>query len=133
MFEWNEKLSVKNQVLDSQHQRMIGMLNELAEAAAQGQGQELVDKITAEMEAYAKLHFYDEERLLSRHNYSGLEEQKAAHQHFFSKTQAFKEEHAKGNIVVSVKILNYLTEWFFRHIKQNDQKFADFLASKGHK
>ena len=53
-FEWKERMSVGDDMVDSDHQKLIGYLNEMHEAMIAGRGKQVVGEILDKLVAYTK-------------------------------------------------------------------------------
>ncbi|MGH9681879.1 MAG: bacteriohemerythrin, partial [Candidatus Acidiferrales bacterium] len=69
LMSWNEKMSVGVDVLDMDHQKLVGLLNQLFDAMQSGHGKESLSKILDELVSYTKFHFAREEKLFSHSDY----------------------------------------------------------------
>ena len=116
---WKEKLSVGVELIDSQHKRLIDLINALGDGADQGQAlDDMVD--------YVDDHFTAEERLMKAASYSGLAEHHAVHATFVRKLVEFTRQHRLGMLTGS-DIRSYLQDWLFTHIMETDQEYVPAL------
>jgi hemerythrin len=53
------------------------------------------------------------------------------HDGFVKKAVEFKKSFDAGNSMISVEVLNFLSNWIKNHILVNDKKYPEFLNSKG--
>jgi hypothetical protein len=63
LLTWERKYSVGVDAMDAQHQKWIGILNRLHDAMLTGKAKEMQLSILAEMVAYTRTHFLQEELL----------------------------------------------------------------------
>ncbi|MGA2938094.1 MAG: hemerythrin domain-containing protein [Syntrophobacteraceae bacterium] len=61
LIQWNDSLSVNVVDIDKQHQKLVGMINELNDAMRQGKGKDALGKIVNGLIIYAGTHFKTEE------------------------------------------------------------------------
>ena len=66
-------------MLDEDHKRMIGLMNELHDVLVGEEPREEVDRILAELEDYTVYHFHHEEELFGRTDYPDAEIHKREH------------------------------------------------------
>jgi len=52
LMQWNDSLSVNVGMIDKQHQKLVGMINELNDAMRQGKGKDILGKTLNELVAY---------------------------------------------------------------------------------
>lgn len=57
LIEWSDQLSVHVVEFDSDHQRLIGILNSLWEASEERRGHEVIEAILADLIDYTRTHF----------------------------------------------------------------------------
>lgn len=129
--EWQSNLNTNITLIDSQHQKLVGIINTLHEAMNHGKGKEALDSIFAELESYAEVHFTDEEKLLAKYEYPELDAQKTQHQGFIDQLGRHREDFANGKMLVSIEVLNFLRDWLINHIAHLDMKYVPYLKSKG--
>lgn len=79
LMEWNEKLSVGVQQFDSEHKKLVGMVNDLFDAVQAGRGKDILGPILDGLIGYTKTHFANEERYMTQHGFPGLAAHKAEH------------------------------------------------------
>ncbi len=128
--EWNERLLTGVRECDEQHKKLVSIINELYEAMKQGKGKEIIDKILKELADYAHYHFDTEERLMTRYGYPDLPAHKKEHEDFKKKVKEFIDKKARGEVTLSVEIMNFLRDWLFHHIMEIDKKYGPFLSQK---
>ncbi|HSW02504.1 MAG TPA: bacteriohemerythrin [Sedimentisphaerales bacterium] len=128
LVEWNEQLSVGVPEMDTQHKRLIEMINRLHGAMAKGEGAAILKTIVNELVTYTKVHFASEERLLASRQYPGLAAHKQLHEHFTAKVMEMHEKIQAGKMVTSVGVGNFLKDWLIRHIQQEDKQYGRHLC-----
>ena len=127
LLDWNEQLTLGHDEIDSQHQMLVDMINDLHEQLQDGhERQGLTDAIQG-LKAYADYHFAEEERLMLRHGFPELETHRLAHLEFQEQVEAFtaailREQYQE----TSLKVLAFLTGWLNRHIQRDDRIFVEF-------
>lgn len=131
LITWSAEWSVGLVTIDTQHQKLIGYINELNDAMAQRKGKDVIEKILAGLVEYTKTHFANEEMLFRTHGYPEALSHKTKHDELTKKVIAFQKDFHDGKMVMSVEIMAFLKDWLFNHIKGTDMKYAPFLKSKG--
>lgn len=124
---WTSNMSVGNDHIDSQHQRLIEILNELVEAMTQRRAKEVIGKILDDMADYTVKHFRDEESLMEKGSYPELAEHKKIHAAFVSKVAEFKEGLENGKLALSLDLMNFLKDWLLNHIMKEDRKYMEYI------
>ena len=131
IIQWNDKYSVNIAEVDEQHKKLIGLLNRLADAMCVGKGRDMVGGVLAEVLDYTVYHFSTEERLFQQYDYPGYQEHKRQHDDLTAKAKTFKEDFEGGKWMITIDVLNFLSNWLNDHILREDKKYAPYLKSKG--
>ena len=131
LIQWDDSLSVKVVEIDRQHQQLIEMINDLNDAMRQGKGKAVLGKIINGLVNYATTHFITEEKYFDKFGYPEADSHIKAHTDFVKKVSEFKDEFEKGNITLSIQIMDFLSDWLQKHIKGLDAKFGPFFNAKG--
>jgi len=129
--EWSDKLSVKVNVFDNEHKKLIDMFNRLHDAMSQGQGKDVLAEILVELSDYTKTHFGHEEDAMKKYDYPGLAGHRKAHEEFISKLTDAQVQYNNGSTVLSIPMLDLLWSWVQNHIKKIDQSYSDFFIKHG--
>jgi hemerythrin len=69
LIQWNNNLSVGIAEIDSQHQRLIKLINDLNDAMRVGKGKDVTGKIINELTNYTLTHFTKEESYFAKYAY----------------------------------------------------------------
>jgi hemerythrin len=80
---------------------------------------------------YTKTHFATEETYFQQFGYTEGTGHKAQHDHFANKVLEFRSEFERGRLGLSVKVMQFLSNWLQEHIKGSDKKYAPFLIGRG--
>lgn len=133
LFEWNDSYSVGITEMDNEHKKLFAIINELFDGLKAGKGRDILDGIFNQLKDYTRVHFSDEEILMKRYEYPGLEEQKKQHEAFIDKIRVEENKSKGGAFLVSVEILGFLRDWLTTHIQKFDKQYGDFIREKGGK
>jgi len=131
-FEWTQEMSVGNEVIDGQHQRLLAQINKILGEIVGGDLHSEVDDALHFLDGYIRDHFSYEEEYMTKINYPHLEEHKVKHHEFIKKYYEFKEEYSKGaskDRLIS-DIESYIGEWWVNHIGKEDKKYELFLEQE---
>ena len=124
MMEWNDKLAVGHSAIDRDHQRLVGLINELGDAMGAGQGKDVCGGVVDDLVSYTKTHFAMEERLMAAHNFAGASEHRTEHLRLVKQVVDFQDQYQSGKATLSVSLLHFLMEWLTHHILESDQALA---------
>lgn len=131
LINWNSSLSVNIAEIDNQHQKLVGMINDLNEAMRQGKGKTVLGQIINGLIGYVGTHFKTEEKYFEQFGYPETDLHKKEHQEFTSKVGDFKKGFEGGQMGLSIEVMNFLSDWLQSHIKIVDKKYAPLFIEKG--
>ncbi len=131
LIQWNESFSVNVVEIDKQHQKLVGMINDLYDAMHQGKGNDVLGKIIDGLISYAGTHFNTEERYFDQFGYSEANSHKREHSDFTAKVAEFNDGFKAGKLGLSIQVMNFLSDWLRNHIKGVDKKYGPFFNQKG--
>lgn len=129
--EWSDDFSVKVSLMDDEHKKLFDLINDLNNAMIDGQSSGKIGEILQGLIDYTEYHFGDEEDMLRKISYPNIAEQERAHRAFVNKMKEFKEELESGEILLSVKIIDFLKDWLVSHIVNIDTKYTDYVHKHG--
>jgi len=129
-FEWTPDLSVGENHIDEQHQKLLARVNELLEAILQGEAQEVIADTIQFFDRYAQEHFQYEEEYMRENGYPGLAEHQLQHQGFEKQYKEFKRNLASGmdKEQLALQVENYLGKWWLQHIGEDDKQYSLYIA-----
>ena len=131
--KWNDGLSVGIELIDQQHKMLLQRIDDITLAIEKHHGEVKIGTTLQFLAEYTDFHFSTEEKYMTELDYPGLDYQKTQHQEFKNTlknlTDDFLEEGATHTLAASID--TFLINWFVKHIKAVDIKFADFLNEKG--
>jgi len=131
IIKWVDTYSVGVEEIDSQHKRIVKILNELYSAMSVGKGRDILERILGELTDYAVQHFYIEEKKMMVNGYPEYKDHKKKHGDFVDRIQDFKNQYTKGNSKITIELVNFLKDWLVNHITTVDKQLGDFLLEKG--
>ena len=132
LMQWNDRLSVGVERFDGEHQKLVGMLNELSDAMQAGKGNESLGHILKELVQYTVVHFAHEEEDMDKYGYPDAAEHKKIHRELEGQAADVQKKFEAGaSATLSFEVLNFLKNWLLKHIQVTDKKFGKFLIEKG--
>ena len=131
LIEWNAKYSVGISSIDTQHQKLIGFINDLHAAMASGKASSVVEKTLDGLVAYTISHFGYEEGLMRTHRYPELDEHKAEHVKLVGTVKRLQQDLRDGKIAISLELMRFLKNWLVEHIAGVDKKYTAHLVAAG--
>ena len=131
LMTWTQELSVGVKVLDDDHKKLVGMLNQLNEGMQANRGRATLGKIFDELVDYTKTHFTREEEFLVESGYADADAHKKQHADLTMRVMDLQARYNKGELTLTREVLNFLRDWLTYHIKGHDQKYGSHLNAKG--
>jgi hemerythrin len=128
--DWSDTFSVGVELFDTQHKRLIALVNELHDGMRAKKGKEAVDKVLDGLVEYTKTHFAAEEAAFKANRYPEAEAHAKEHADLIAKVSELHEKHHKGSLFVSVEVLDFLAAWLKNHIMSTDKRYGPYLAGK---
>ena len=77
---WNDQLSVNISQVDSQHMKLVELLNNFHDAMKQGKGKEAMGKTFSKLLNYTAYHFGTEESFFKKYAYPAFASHKKEHE-----------------------------------------------------
>ena len=131
LMTWSEQLSVNIKQVDSQHMKLVELLNNFHDAMKVGKGREAMGKTFSELLEYTSYHFVTEEDIMKKHGYPAFPAHKKEHEALTKKVADLSERFSRGEAIISADTMTFLKNWLYDHIVGSDKKYAPFLNSKG--
>jgi hemerythrin len=126
--DWKPEFSVGVTEIDSQHKRLLDVINQLHAAMKMGGRPAVLEEVVNELVGYTRYHFAYEERLLETAGYRELEEHRRKHRAMVAQVEAFREQASVGQATMPLKLMSFLKDWLSRHIMETDQRYASHVA-----
>jgi hemerythrin len=131
LIQWDSSFTVNVAEIDTQHQKLVAMINDLNNAMKQGKGKDILGKIIDELFNYAGSHFATEEKYFDKFGYPAAASHKLEHNNFVKKVSEFKNGFDRGQLALTIEVMNFLKDWLRDHIKGVDKKYGPFFNEKG--
>ena len=131
LLTWNESYSVGVQTLDRQHVGLFNTLNELHAAMLKGEAKNMTGPLLRKLLTYTKEHFAAEEALMASAKYPKLAEHIAQHRDLTRQVNDYVSRFERGELTLSVHLLNFLRDWLTGHIQKTDRDYAPCLNDHG--
>lgn len=126
IFPWNEHFNTGIREIDKQHQRLVHLLNLLANRIVFQSDMPALGIILDELAEYAAYHFQTEEVIW--HQYladDALErDHKKSHEDFIATVRQLKTEETRQGDSLLEDVLSFLIRWLASHILQSDRYLA---------
>lgn len=124
---WTTELNTGIDVIDSQHRRIVDMINELHDTV-QGKERTAIGNVIEELVDYTLSHFAFEESLMEEAGYQYVKPHKKVHELFTKRVSEYRMRFDAGEDI-GEELNNLLSRWLFNHIKNDDAAYV--TAVKG--
>ena len=129
---WNDKLSVGVSSIDTEHQRLVSLLNEFYDAVQAGKGKESLGSLFRGLADYTRVHFANEERLFTGAQYPDAAAHKKLHEDLLRQVLELEKKFSAGpSVALSLEAVNFLKGWLINHIQGTDKKYGPHLIARG--
>lgn len=132
-FTWDARMSVGVQEIDEQHAELTEIINMLYYAYMDGREESVLAELINKINAYAQLHFATERKYMAPYisEISNYEEHMRQHREFFTDCVSFLLEYLEKGTGITPELLDYLTDWWFKHINGTDKIMGSVLRANG--
>ena len=127
ILEWQDSWSVGNPDLDTDHKRLINIIQKIGEYSPQSAD---LSQLFSELEDYTKYHFVKEEQLMEAANLPDLTEHKKSHRDFVEWLHSVRytftvSQQSRRLLLDSVD--EYLQNWLKNHILKTDMNYKGLI------
>ena len=130
LLPWSDKYSIGIAEIDKQHQTFFEAAHRLHDAIMNSAGEKVVEETLQFLKDYVVKHFQDEEALMQRYDYPGLEDHKKLHVDFLD---TFDEFTSEWNVFLAPsqdladRLLATTQDWLIEHIAESDTLYAQHI------
>lgn len=129
---WTSDLSVGVEILDGDHKKLIGIINQLHFGIAAGQDKEILVAILGELVDYTKFHFTREEEMLFEAGYTATPAHVVEHEKFIRRISNLQERVKSAPVaMLNAELMDFLRGWLYSHILVSDKKYGPSLNAYG--
>lgn len=127
---WSDALKTGIPEIDSQHQELINVMNELLNALRSNADQRTIQRILSNLSSCANLHFGYEETCMNRYRCPVAEKNKLLHSQFIKTFGEIRRELIMQGTSVETanRIDKELLDWFGQHIKGIDTQLKPCMG-----
>lgn len=122
---WDDSLSVGDELVDSQHKKLVGLIAAISEYIPDAKDQHVMNEAIE----YAGFHFNDEEAYMAKIGYPGLPAHQTEHKRLTTILLGFQKDCEEGRMnMFSFK--QFMFRWVLDHIMGADKKIGEFTRSQ---
>lgn len=128
---WRPEYNTGISAMDSQHHKLVELLDLLHGKISHTPSDDQMDLdfVLNELLYYAKVHFHDEEELMRRYFYPGVNDHIIKHGELVSQLIENVTAYGHGSLS-SVKLACFIKGWIINHIIEEDKKYGNYLFEK---
>lgn len=130
-FKWSDNLSVGVKAMDDEHKRLVQLVDELDDAMREGKGREVLRKVFDGLITYTATHFKHEQQLMRDNGFPGYDEHACKHDAMTQQVFSLQRQLRENQITITMKTMNFLTDWLVKHIQGTDKQYGIYLNHKG--
>jgi len=131
LITWGPKLEIGIGIIDSQHKRLVDLINKLDEATKEGRAAETVGETLKGLIDYTHTHFRTEQELLKEHNYEDYTLHCREHRIFTDQIEIYRDRLDAGSLRLSDDVMGYMRGWLLTHIGSSDRAYIRTLKDAG--
>lgn len=125
---WEEKYSVNNREIDSQHKTIIRLINEVMKNAIENKQAGCIERVLYELVKYTAYHFSYEEKMMVKCGYPGAKLHISQHNHLIEELKNFMIRNSTQADLPAKDLMNFLSDWLKSHIMGVDKNYSILLG-----
>lgn len=129
-FFWTDDLHTGNALIDSDHRKLVDLVNVLFESLQSETGNGHMSKAMDDLIAFAGAHFAREEAAMTRIEYVAALAHRAEHTKLLRQLVELKAMLDAGGKINSPAVADFLSAWLRDHILTTDMKLAATLRQQ---
>ena len=131
LITWGPKLEIGIGIIDSQHKRLVDLINQLDEAMKEERAAEAMGETLKGLIDYTHTHFRTEQELLKEHNYEDYALHCREHRIFTDQIEIYRDRLDAGSLRISSDVMGYMRGWLLTHIGSSDRAYIKTLKDAG--
>lgn len=127
---WNDQMSVGHAVLDSDHQILINLVNQLHDAMDTGQSRQVVGSVINVLAEYVEHHFRREEAVMAEAGVPDTEGHLRQHRALEDRVRALRDRYRAGeHAALDDEVVALLKKWLTDHILVADKSYKAWVEA----
>lgn len=126
---WDELLSVGNDEIDDDHEKLVNLFNLLNRSVTEGAGRDYVEAVLEELINCTIWHFSHEERLMLKSRYDDYENHKSEHGELIDSVRELQQAYLQAGKLEESEF-EFLERWLTEHILVADMRFGTYLIDE---
>jgi diguanylate cyclase (GGDEF)-like protein/hemerythrin-like metal-binding protein/PAS domain S-box-containing protein len=125
---WKDSFCCGNQLIDSQHQALFHLSNQLLDAVLSAHPAKEISPIITQLLAKISQHFHDEETILEAAGFPGLIQHVAEHAKLLAKGRELTEDFKTSTLTVGALFQFLASEVIMLHMLEADRDYFPFIT-----
>jgi len=130
LVEWNDSLAVGEPSIDRYHAKIVTQLNSFFGHLMYGEAAAGAAEMLETLSAAVADHFREEEGLMGRVGYPGLERHQSIHKAFIANLDRLRKKFAAGEPQAGNQLFEFMSTWMREHIQKEDKAIGAFIAAR---
>lgn len=130
VIKWDDRYRTGHTVVDTQHQELFRMVNQLHAAIVENRGKEVLMPTLQKLASYTVEHFQSEEKLMHEVKYPALDAHKKKHDELTQEVKDLIGKYQSGQAVLTMTLSTFLSKWLRHHIKEDDISLVKFIQAQ---
>ncbi len=127
MASWNDSFLIGVKIIDDQHKKLFGMVDEFYLRLADSNNEGPIIMLVKGLKEYSRIHFSTEEMLMEKYAFPGIKSHKASHVSFVNQVAVY-EAKLKGNgVLMPMEMAKFLKNWIAQHVASEDKLISAYL------
>jgi len=127
---WKDEYLTQVEEIDSQHMRLIELINGIYDLLRSGRGNESIAEALDEVVDYTQFHFSTEEKFMADTDYPGVLAHSSEHERLLDQIRELRRSVQDGRTVVSMNEIYFLKDWLLSHFQGPDRGLARHLLNR---
>ncbi len=127
--EWSNRLAIGFASIDTQHQKLIEIFNNLQAAMLAKNDRAGISSALSALMDYTQYHFKHEAELMHKAQYPDRTAHLKQHDDLIAKAVSYVRRFESGDSI-DTEVLSFFRDWLINHILKTDQSLANFLNGK---
>lgn len=130
LMDWSDSLKIGIGSIDKQHEKLVGLLNELYDGFQSGHGRDTIGHVLDGLIDYTSTHFKYEEDIFDRIGYAESTAHKKEHQALVARVLDVQKKYRAGEMLTQ-EVMVFLKGWLEQHILGTDRRYVPSMRNSG--
>jgi hemerythrin len=131
LIRWQDSFVIGVASIDSDHQVLISLLNQLSETREEGQARDVICSVLNVLIEYTINHFHREEHLMAMCGHPDLAEHRQQHLRIAARVQSLRQQYESGRHTAVDELLEFLKNWLVEHMSGEDTHVGPWVEGAG--